>query len=414
MMAQYTWQLPLPDTKSPLWIVFLDRVKAAEQKYNFKFEIRQPMITNGTVFNQTLVNEYMAGVKSADYIGLSSSSAMPGQFNLGLFTPLSDYLDYESPLFKVSDHIYKGTYWKGKHYGLRNGLANNASCMLFYNRQLTNREGQPDITDLTENNQWTWAAMESIAVNCTKDVNGDGILDQYGIVTINDWIYLKLLLYSNGTVGINYIDGKLQYMMDQPQALRAIQYAVTLAFIHKVYKPDANLYKSGNAAIYLSNGLGGNNANIVSGLESAVGLLPMGVDVRDYQNIGAQNPFGMSALVENKEEMAKLMAELMINWDENGNDCPELAKAKLELAPDAWMWDPNNTTTHYYLSEREFLLQKRAANKYEPDFIGGISGLDWYLRTYLCTPVFNGEKSVVQAVTSIKDSIQTDYLDAFN
>ncbi len=414
VMSQYTWQLPLPDTKDPLWIVVRERIKVAEKKYNFKWEIREPIITSGAIFQQTLISEYMAGIKSADYLGLSSGYAMPGFYNMGILAPLSDYLDYESPLFKVSDHIYKGTYWKGKHYGLRHGLANNTSCMIYYNRQITNREGQPDILDLTESNQWTWAAMESIAINTTKDTNGDGIVDQYGIYTNNNWSLVKFMLYSNGTVGIDFKDGKLRYLMDEPQALRAIQFAVSLAFVHKVYTNVINYWNTGNAAILLTPGLGGNNTYNVQGMESIVSVLPMGPDVNEYQNIGAQNPFGMSALVENKDEMAKLMAELFITWDENGADCDELKQAKEKIAPVEWMWDPANTTTRYYHSEREYWIQKKTALKYIPDYVGGMTGLDSYLNLNLAAPVFTGQKTVSQAVDSIKGYIETTYLDAYN
>ncbi len=375
----------------------------------------QPVITNGTLYYNSIINESMAGIKTADIMAVSSTRAIPELVSLGIMAPLDEYLDFESPLLKVCQHVYNGTMWKGKHYGLRNGMATNGSCLINYNKDIIEREGQPDILDLTENGQWNWETMLDIARNCTKDNNGDGILDQYGICSSNNWVFVSNLLYSNGSTGIDVRDGKLVYALDTPQAIRAIQYAIDLAFVHKVYIGNISPWRKATVAMLIINSLAENFRNLATyGLRSYATVLPKGPDVSESQNFGAQNYYAVSTLSEYKKEITQIMAEIFVSWDENGNDSPELEEALNKVVPYSWFWDPANNVSRYYSSEREFLIQKNAAKTFGLDYLGGITGLSGFLNTNLCTPVFNGSMSASQVVGAIADPVQSNYLDPYN
>ena len=61
---------------------------------------------------------------------------------------------------------------------------NVGSMVTFYNKTLIDREGLPDPYALYKENKWTWERCDEIVRKATKDTNGDGEIDQFGIYRV--------------------------------------------------------------------------------------------------------------------------------------------------------------------------------------------------------------------------------------
>ena len=76
---------------------------------------------------------------------------------------------------------------------------------MVYNQSMLEREGLPDIYDLWTSGNWTWEEAEKLATAVTRDTDGDGSIDQYGIA----WRRIDYGLYINNAQFIKKgTDGK--------------------------------------------------------------------------------------------------------------------------------------------------------------------------------------------------------------
>ncbi len=389
--------------------VWIKKMEAAQEKYNFKLQVTK--MASSTVFNKELVTNTLAGIKYFDVFYTQSQMAFPAFVNQNLIIPLDEYIDYNLPIIKVNTVMNQGTLWKGKHYGVTQYVS-VMGLMIGCNAELIGREGQPEVLDLAENNLWTWEAMLSIAKNCTRDINGDGILDQYGLTgyNVSNWNFILTMLNSNGVIPIDLSSGRPVFSLDSPPAMRALQFVADLTFVHKVFISNSpKLYDQGMIAMAIVSG-GGNRAPVKAGIVSRLLPLPKGPDVDRYQNTGTSQFFAISSLSENPGDVARVFTEGSILWTEEGVDIPEVAEVSLKYFPADWPWSTSNTT-RYYTTERELLLRVEAGKTLRTDFTKGFPGVETYLNTYLATPLFKGEKSASQAVESVKSAIQ-DIFDA--
>ncbi len=214
------FNLSLSEVNNP---VFRSRLKAAEKKYNFKFEL-DAHIMDMNAWDREILSATIAGVKYADAIRTMSSVAFPTHIVRNIAVPLEDYLDFESPIMKVNQYQYNGTYFFGKHWGLTNGDSIFSNQALMFNKEIIEREGQPDILDLIENNQWTWETFLEIVKNCTRDYDGNGINDQWGIASNASNMLAMAILASNGCTVIDDLGNGFEYALSSGPAIRALQF----------------------------------------------------------------------------------------------------------------------------------------------------------------------------------------------
>ena len=138
----------------------------------------------------------------------------------GMLVPLNEilppeYFDYLYPtdnlihtqILAIRDNIYSF----GHHYG-----NNWRPTAMVYNKSMLEREGQPDIYDLWKNGVWTWEDAEQIAINVTRDTNGDGEIDQWGFA----WRRIDYAIYMNNARFIKIEpDGRYRYGWADEEAI---------------------------------------------------------------------------------------------------------------------------------------------------------------------------------------------------
>lgn len=109
--------------------------------------------------------------------------------------------------------------------------------LMFVNQTLLSREGIA-----TPESDWDWEDMYDICSRVTKDLDGDGVLDQFGICNY-DWLDA---VYSNGGE-IFQVNGKECYLADG-SVVDAVKYVRQLNELNQGQKVGSDDFNSGDVA----------------------------------------------------------------------------------------------------------------------------------------------------------------------
>ena len=161
---------------------------------------------------------YVSGVRPDDYREWLAEQLLAGKEPDGFLVPEEDFEAYASmgALRNLSDIAIRdkgfdeeGFYPAALEYGRKEGILyalplECAPTLMFVNKTLLAREG---IAVPAED--WTWQDFYEICARVTKDTDGDGVLDQFGMYDYN-W---QLAMLTNGG-GLFSEDGKSSYFAD--------------------------------------------------------------------------------------------------------------------------------------------------------------------------------------------------------
>lgn len=109
--------------------------------------------------------------------------------------------------------------------------------LMFVNQTLLSKEGIA-----TPESDWTWEDMYDICSRVTKDLDGDGVLDQFGICNY-DWLDA---VYSNGGE-IFQVNGRECYLADS-SVVDAVKYVRQLNELNRGQKVVSDDFNSGDVA----------------------------------------------------------------------------------------------------------------------------------------------------------------------
>jgi multiple sugar transport system substrate-binding protein len=153
-------------------------MKEAEEKYNCKFKF-DLVSTNQNVYFNEFKQAFMAGVYYTDLVRLTRYNALPILGKNGMILPISDYIDFNQPVLQKYDNV-NGVIYPDKFYAF-------FSCEpltpvgVWYHKEILDRMRIPDIQSIADSGNWNWDTFIDIAINTTCDLNGDGIIDQWGV-----------------------------------------------------------------------------------------------------------------------------------------------------------------------------------------------------------------------------------------
>lgn len=170
--------------------------------------------------------------------------AVPMFVSRGAFMPLDDYIKGKYPL---DLGIYlPGVLEPGRYEGQQYLLPKDFSPLgIYYNKKLFDEFGvvypQPG---------WTWDDFLATAQALTKDVDGDGRTDIWGIQLPASWTTgFEYWVAAAGGSLISEDGASFVGYMDSPETARAVQFYADLYHKHKVAPPpaDVNLFGGGNS-----------------------------------------------------------------------------------------------------------------------------------------------------------------------
>ncbi|HEU5099324.1 MAG TPA: sugar ABC transporter substrate-binding protein [Roseiflexaceae bacterium] len=165
----------------------------------------------------------------------------------GLIEPLGPYLA-QSKLMKEGDYYTEALAafrWQGTLMCIPQNVS---SLVVYYNKQLFDQAGisYPQAG-------WTWDDFVKTAQALTKDTNGDGTIDQYGLASEIEAIRLAPFIWQNGGDLVDNATSPKRLALGTPEARAAFQWFVDLQVKHHVL-PDAAAAKSESSDSRFLNG----------------------------------------------------------------------------------------------------------------------------------------------------------------
>jgi multiple sugar transport system substrate-binding protein len=196
----------------------------------------------------------------------------------GVLEPLGPYLA-QSRLVKESDFYPEAIapfYWRGTLMCIPQNLS---SLVVYYNKKLFQQAGVADPSA-----DWTWDVFLQAAKALTKDTDGDGVIDQYGLGTEASIFRAAPFIWQNGGELVDPPTAPTKLALETPAAKEAIQWFVDLQVKHKVV-PDRvqeqaeaseNRFQNGQLGMFLNSRRGVPTYREISGFDWDVAPLPQG------------------------------------------------------------------------------------------------------------------------------------------
>lgn len=226
--------------------VYQDVVDEFEKKNpDIKVEL---MMLPWSAYHRKILIMFAAGSK-LDVMRLANSY-FPQCMEKGALLPLDEYIQKDKkeidPDDFYSEALMGGKGDDGRLYGLPVDIAGWA---LYYNRGLFDKAGlsYPD-------RSWTWDTLLDVAKKLTKDLDGDGRIDQYGVYVKVKMGVIELLAGQSGATILNGDNSKSTF--NTPEGRSVIQLLSDLIIEHKVVPPpefraDQNVWAAQKVAMVL-------------------------------------------------------------------------------------------------------------------------------------------------------------------
>jgi len=194
---------------------------------------------------------YYSGILKVDYSEWFSKQLLLGKipdvfvilsndFNqlasLNIMKNLEELINRDNSF--VKEDYFPTTLLTGEYNGTQYALPyETVPTLMFVNKTLLEEEGiaVPD-TD------WTWEDLYTISKKITKDIDGDGILDQFGTYNY-DWLDAA---HTNGAVLFDTKDMKINLANDE--VIQAVQFTKQLYNLNQKQKVTQIDFDSGNVA----------------------------------------------------------------------------------------------------------------------------------------------------------------------
>lgn len=182
--------------------LFHQRIEEVERDYNCNIEVKY---LYGNV--ATIMPLVLAGDKFADIVHMDPSMWIPNA-TAGYLTPWEDVPGIDFNDARWIKPFTELTNLNGKHWGIQYMRPPEAAAVLVYNQDLLKANGvKEDPAQLCLEKKWTFAKFREMATACTKDTNGDGTMDTYGLLNMYASNTANALITANGgrllTAGAN-------------------------------------------------------------------------------------------------------------------------------------------------------------------------------------------------------------------
>lgn len=248
-------------------------VDAFQAKYS-DIEIELRHVASQGDYQKQLVTAFSAGAQP-DVMLLNHRRVAQFAAQDGL-EPLGPYLE-KSTALKAADlypQALEAFTWDGRTWCVPQNIS---SLVVYYNRALFDAAGvsYPGAT-------WTWDEFVQAAKALTRDVDGDGKADQYGVGMDVGLMRLAPFIWQNGGELVDDPANPTKLALDTPEALAAFQWLADLQVKEKA-APDAvaeeaesseNRFMNGTLGMYLNSRRGVTTYRTIAGLDWDVAPLP--------------------------------------------------------------------------------------------------------------------------------------------
>lgn len=300
----------------------MNRIQEAEKYFNVKIEFLHTSDIPEVNFNRLLAGESTHDLWHAqNKIGYWELVAAGAVLPMGDILPAEYYDNLPSSLKAVEEALkYDGKYWGigtmewRPIYGYQNDL-----IFVVYNKTLFEKEGIEDLYEIYLDGRWTWDMAREIAVKTTRDLDGDGEIDQWGIVDSRSWD----LAVANGANLTKEVDGRIVFSGDEPEYVAALEFQkelwTDLQVVYPTYGSGTlrDTFINGKAAMYFAVPTYTIAREILPRMQDEWGIVPLpkGPNVDEHQwTVQAISTTLIPVNAKDPEALAALRAFL---WQED-------------------------------------------------------------------------------------------------
>lgn len=243
-----------------------DTLVAAFSAANPDIKTELVYIPNQAMYHQRLTIDF-AGGTPADVFLLNyrryAHFAASGQIE-----PLDAYVTH-SRLVDLGDFYPEALapyYWQKKLMAIPQNIS---SLVVYYNKTLFDKAGVP-----YPRPDWSWDDFVATAKALTKDTDGDGATDQYGMGTDAILFRVSPFIWQNGGDLVDNPAAPRRLTLDSPEAREALTRFVDLQLKHKVVPPQVEEKAEASISRFLRGAMGMyfDSRRIVPALRSVTGF----------------------------------------------------------------------------------------------------------------------------------------------
>jgi len=201
-----------------------------------RFEAANP--TAKINFTQMDQGDILLAVQAGDFPDIMKGSPISAFTATGAAMPLEEYLEGWEGLEDIPQYMWDFMTWKGKIYGI--------PCAIWAQVMFVNKAHMVD-AGLTEADiPTTWEKLYEVGQALTRDVDGDGIIDHYGLNIRGgqNWEFRGVMVQDN----LKVIDPvTLETDITTPEFVNALTKYTDLVTKYKVTPPGVTGYQWGDS-----------------------------------------------------------------------------------------------------------------------------------------------------------------------
>ena len=303
------WDLtPQPNTEQDEELI--ERYEQMEKDYNFEWEyVNIPWED----YQRSYITHSMSDDAIADIAIAEFNWIYPNLALNGFLADISQLKEFNFAQDKWNQGRIKLGTFDNKVYAWDIGRSFPVGVM-FWNKSMFEREGVDPLYDDFFKGEWTWDKMIDIAKRLTKDTDGDGVTDQWGL---SGTTLIQHFVYSNGGRSIDISDPtKPSFALLSDEAIEGFQALQDAANVDKVVELNPEGAEWDYSRTQFINGKVGMFVgqwwmvdSIKEGMQDEYGLVlfPKGPKADEYvSHNSALNMPTMPEAVKNKEDIAFL------------------------------------------------------------------------------------------------------------
>ncbi|MFW5788117.1 MAG: ABC transporter substrate-binding protein [Halanaerobiales bacterium] len=206
-----------------------ETIEEAEEIFNVKIE-NMDWLSNEEKISRLMAGDSKYDLWKADIFDLVELVANDAVL------PISEVVDekfekdfYDAYMEEYSD--YSGMLKKLNEFGTFGGVTYTLWDInpvfgyfrfTYFNKNIIEDEGLEDPYELYENDEWTWDKFREMMVEATRDIDGDGEIDQWGLNEFwSPWDDIFSLIYANDGDMFTLEDEKFNYNFDSEPVIEA-------------------------------------------------------------------------------------------------------------------------------------------------------------------------------------------------
>ncbi len=313
----------------------------------------------------------VAADDSPDMFSAADMDVFPKGAISGMFSPLDDYVDFDSELWAPMKQVNDQFAANGKHYV---GAVNtDAQCVMFYNKKTIEDNGLDDPAQLLADGNWNWDTFWKMMTDfCDRD--------QQKWAT-DGWWFEGAFSLTSGKPYIGMEDGKLVHNLDDPMIGKVQDYMLNMKNAdlpfpksefawqvqpNRIATGETLFYPVGTYALYPYNNIIQDFGNMEDVMFVPMPKCPdadkyyLPAIVEGFSLIkGAKNPEGVGAYLncamasrdsEAAKEIGKRQAFDEYGWTQEQYDMYELIRDMTNEAPVIELYNAVNDAVAEYIN----------------------------------------------------------------